>query len=194
VPDGGAGLRILDVGGSVIDTNGATGRLVRTLFAGIAQWERESMLEGHREGIAKARADGKYRGQGAERAGQGGRGRGYVQSWKEQGGDCRRAWDRASQRPTGDQGGIALGLIGKLYTPFEAGGVRQPRCLVFILNDTLLVRISAIYPLVIVAGIDRMGIRIVAIPPVTTTVPAGLDISCAPFVGISAVAPLVVVA
>jgi hypothetical protein len=34
----------------------------------------------------------------------------------------------AEQRLTGDQGGIAL------YAPFEAGGVRQPRCLRFKLN------------------------------------------------------------
>jgi DNA invertase Pin-like site-specific DNA recombinase len=62
VADGGAGLRILDLGGSVIDTRGATGRLILTIFSGVAQWERESMLERQREGIAKARVEGKYRG------------------------------------------------------------------------------------------------------------------------------------
>jgi DNA invertase Pin-like site-specific DNA recombinase len=65
LPDGGAGLRILDLGGSVIDTKGATGRLILTIFSGVAQWERESMLERQREGIVKAKADGKYKGRKA---------------------------------------------------------------------------------------------------------------------------------
>ena len=51
----GAGLRILDLG---IDT----GKLVLTVLGGIAQFEREIMLERQREGIAKAKAAGKYRG------------------------------------------------------------------------------------------------------------------------------------
>lgn len=38
------------------------GRLLVTLIAGIAQFERELMLERQRAGIAKAKAAGKYRG------------------------------------------------------------------------------------------------------------------------------------
>jgi DNA invertase Pin-like site-specific DNA recombinase len=44
VDDGGSGLRILSLGGEVIDTRSATGRLILTIFAGFAQFEREIML------------------------------------------------------------------------------------------------------------------------------------------------------
>lgn len=45
-------------------TNGAnpTTRLILTVLAGVAQWEREMMLERQREGIAKAKTEGKYKG------------------------------------------------------------------------------------------------------------------------------------
>jgi DNA invertase Pin-like site-specific DNA recombinase len=56
------GLRILDFGGSAIDTKSAAGKLVLTMFAAMAQFEREMMLERQREGIAKAKRDGKYKG------------------------------------------------------------------------------------------------------------------------------------
>jgi DNA invertase Pin-like site-specific DNA recombinase len=62
IDDGGAGLRILNLGGEAVDTKSATGKLILTIFAGFAQFEREMMLERQREGIAKARAEGKYRG------------------------------------------------------------------------------------------------------------------------------------
>ena len=55
----GSALRILDLG---IDTGKATGKLILTVLGGIAEFEREIMLERQREGIAKARAAGKYRG------------------------------------------------------------------------------------------------------------------------------------
>jgi DNA invertase Pin-like site-specific DNA recombinase len=58
----GVGLRILDFGGSRIDTKSPTGKLTLTMFAAMAQFEREIMLERQREGIAKAKADGKYKG------------------------------------------------------------------------------------------------------------------------------------
>jgi len=55
----GAGLRVLAAG---IDTTSSTGKLVINLLGSIAEWEREMMLERQREGIAKAKSDGKYRG------------------------------------------------------------------------------------------------------------------------------------
>jgi DNA invertase Pin-like site-specific DNA recombinase len=55
----GASLHILDLN---LDTATPTGRLQITLLGGIAQWEREMMLERQRIGIAKAKADGKYKG------------------------------------------------------------------------------------------------------------------------------------
>jgi DNA invertase Pin-like site-specific DNA recombinase len=53
----GASLRVLDLN---LDTATATGRLMLTLIGAIAQFEREMMLERQREGIAKAKAAGKY--------------------------------------------------------------------------------------------------------------------------------------
>ena len=50
------GLRILNLG---IDTQTPTGKLMLTVLGGIAQFEREIMLERQREGIAKAKATGK---------------------------------------------------------------------------------------------------------------------------------------
>jgi DNA invertase Pin-like site-specific DNA recombinase len=58
----GVTLRILNFGGDAVDTGGATGRLMLNMFAAMAQFEREMMLERQREGIAKAKADGKYKG------------------------------------------------------------------------------------------------------------------------------------
>lgn len=55
-------LRILDFGGSSIDTKSPTGKLMLTMFGAMAQFEREMMLERQREGIAKAKAEGKYKG------------------------------------------------------------------------------------------------------------------------------------
>ncbi|WP_170550621.1 recombinase family protein [Ruegeria atlantica] len=55
----GATLRILGMG---IDTSTPTGKLMLTVLGGIAEFEREIMLERQREGIAKAKAAGKYKG------------------------------------------------------------------------------------------------------------------------------------
>lgn len=56
------GLRVLDFGGSEVDTKSPTGRMLLTMFAAVAQFEREIMLQRQKEGIAKAKAAGKYRG------------------------------------------------------------------------------------------------------------------------------------
>lgn len=58
----GVGLRVLNLGGETVDTRNATGRLILNIFAGFAQFEREMMLERQKEGIAKAKAEGKYLG------------------------------------------------------------------------------------------------------------------------------------
>lgn len=55
----GAHLRVETLG---IDTSNATGKLVLNVMGSIAQFEREMMLERQREGIAKAKAEGKYKG------------------------------------------------------------------------------------------------------------------------------------
>ena len=53
------GLHILDLG---IDTQTPTGQLMLTILGGIAQFEREIMLERQREGVNKAKSEGKYTG------------------------------------------------------------------------------------------------------------------------------------
>ena len=45
-----------------MDTSTATGKLLLTVIGAIGQFEREMMLERQREGIAKAKAEGKYKG------------------------------------------------------------------------------------------------------------------------------------
>lgn len=55
----GAGLRILAMD---LDTTTPTGELILQVVGAIAQWERAMMLERQREGVAKAKAAGKYRG------------------------------------------------------------------------------------------------------------------------------------
>ena len=58
----GIGLVVLSMGGERLDTRNPTSKLMLTILAGVATWEREIMLERQREGIAKAKAEGKYKG------------------------------------------------------------------------------------------------------------------------------------
>jgi DNA invertase Pin-like site-specific DNA recombinase len=55
-------LRILDFGGTEVDTRSPTGRMLLTMFAAVAEFERAIMLERQRAGVARARAEGKYKG------------------------------------------------------------------------------------------------------------------------------------
>jgi DNA invertase Pin-like site-specific DNA recombinase len=55
----GASLKVLN---PQLDTPTPRGRLVFNMVGAIAQFEREIMLERQREGIAKAKAEGKYKG------------------------------------------------------------------------------------------------------------------------------------
>jgi DNA invertase Pin-like site-specific DNA recombinase len=55
----GANLRIEAMN---VDTETATGKLMLNVMVSVAQFEREMMLERQREGIARAKAEGKYRG------------------------------------------------------------------------------------------------------------------------------------
>ncbi len=54
-----ATLRILAIN---LDTDTPTGRLLLNLVGSVAQFEREIMIERQREGVARAKAEGKYRG------------------------------------------------------------------------------------------------------------------------------------
>jgi DNA invertase Pin-like site-specific DNA recombinase len=58
----GMGLVVLSMGGERLDTRNPTSKLMLTILAGVATWEREIMLERQREGIAAAKAEGKYKG------------------------------------------------------------------------------------------------------------------------------------
>ncbi|MGB3795565.1 MAG: recombinase family protein [Alteraurantiacibacter sp.] len=58
----GVALRICDFGGQAVDTKSPAGKLIVTMFGAVAQFERELLLQRQKEGIAKAKADGKYRG------------------------------------------------------------------------------------------------------------------------------------
>ena len=55
----GAGLHILDLG---VDTGTAKGRYMLKMLSAIGQFEQELTAERQREGVAKARAKGKYKG------------------------------------------------------------------------------------------------------------------------------------
>ncbi|GJD44095.1 DNA-invertase hin [Methylobacterium cerastii] len=55
----GVALRIVNLG---VDTATPTGRLMLNVLGGVAQFEREIMLERQREGIAKAKGEGAYKG------------------------------------------------------------------------------------------------------------------------------------
>jgi DNA invertase Pin-like site-specific DNA recombinase len=55
----GAALRVLNLN---LDTETPTGKLMLNMLGSIAQFERELMLERQREGIAKAKGEGKYKG------------------------------------------------------------------------------------------------------------------------------------
>ena len=58
----GCGLVMLSMSGQQIDTRSPTGKLMVTLLAAISEFERGLLLERQREGVAKAKSDGKYKG------------------------------------------------------------------------------------------------------------------------------------
>ncbi|TBX98684.1 recombinase family protein [Rhizobium laguerreae] len=55
----GVTLKVLDPS---LDTSTPTGKLMLSMLGSIAEFERDIMLERQREGIAKAKAEGKYKG------------------------------------------------------------------------------------------------------------------------------------
>ena len=58
----GVGLRILSMGGQSVDTTASTSKLMLTMLGAVAEFERALMLERQREGIAKAKGEGRYKG------------------------------------------------------------------------------------------------------------------------------------
>ncbi|GBQ38167.1 MULTISPECIES: recombinase family protein [Komagataeibacter] len=57
-----AALLILSMGGQELDTRNPTSKLMLTMLAAVAEFERDLMKERQAEGIAKAKADGRYKG------------------------------------------------------------------------------------------------------------------------------------
>lgn len=55
----GISLKVLNLG---LDTSTPTGKLMLTMLGAVGQFEREIMLERQKEGVAKAKAEGKYKG------------------------------------------------------------------------------------------------------------------------------------
>lgn len=55
----GVSLKVLNLG---LDTSTPTGKLMLTMLGAVGQFEREIMLERQKEGVAKAKAEGKYTG------------------------------------------------------------------------------------------------------------------------------------
>ena len=56
-------LRVLSISGNqALDTATSTGRLTLSVIGAVGQAEREAMLERQREGIAKAKREGRYKG------------------------------------------------------------------------------------------------------------------------------------
>lgn len=58
----GVGLKVLQFGKETVDTTGAYGRLMLNMFSAFAEFERDLMKERQKEGIAKAKAEQKYKG------------------------------------------------------------------------------------------------------------------------------------
>lgn len=55
-------FRVLDFGGSPLDTKSPTGRLILTMVGAISEFERSLMMERQKTGIAAAKALGKFKG------------------------------------------------------------------------------------------------------------------------------------
>lgn len=121
----GAALKILD---PAIDTSTPIGRMLFGMLAAVAQFEREIMSERQRKGIAKAHAEGKYRGRQRRALS---RTRSRRWRWKvtarRKSIDAGRAQDRPAQRRAaigGDQAGAedccSVTPVKKFLVSFEA--------------------------------------------------------------------------
>lgn len=58
----GCGLIVLSMNGVTLDTTSPTSKMMLTMLAAVAEFERDIMKERQREGIAKAKAEGRYKG------------------------------------------------------------------------------------------------------------------------------------
>ena len=58
----GVALLVLSMGGQPVDTRSPTAKLTLTLLGAVAEFEKALMLERQREGVAKAKAENRYKG------------------------------------------------------------------------------------------------------------------------------------
>lgn len=92
-----------------IDTSTASGKLMLTMLAAIYQFERENMLERQREGIAIAKAEGKYKGRKSKEI-EGGIGEHY-----------RRYMAREISKPAlAKELGISRPTLDRMFREYEA--------------------------------------------------------------------------
>ena len=81
-----------------IDTSTPQGRLMLTIFAGLAQFEREQTRERQAEGIAIAKAEGKYKGRKAIDV-DAGKFELVYREWKEEKLTARQAMEMLNLKP-----------------------------------------------------------------------------------------------
>ena len=105
--DKGVALRILTLN---LDTGTPTGKLMVNLLGSIAQFERELMLERQREGIAKAKEEGKFKGR--------------APTARKQEAEVRRL---KSEGLTGDAIAAALGISRRSVFRILAGETATPK-------------------------------------------------------------------
>lgn len=67
----GCGLIVLSMNGTTLDTTNPTSKLMLTMLAAVAEFKRDIMKERQAEGIAKAQAEGRYKGRKPSARGQG---------------------------------------------------------------------------------------------------------------------------
>jgi DNA invertase Pin-like site-specific DNA recombinase len=98
VKDKGAELRILAMN---LDTSNATGELMLNVLGSVAQFERSMMLERQREGIAKAKSEGKFKGR--------------APTAQRKSGDVIRMWSAGTKPPEiVDALGISLSSVYRI--------------------------------------------------------------------------------
>ena len=104
----GASLLILAMS---LDTSTATGKLMLNVLGSVAEFERSMMLERQREGIAKAKASGKYKGRAPTARAKAGEIRALAGKGGWAGRDCGAAGNRAEQRLSRAAAGLRAGTL-----------------------------------------------------------------------------------
>jgi DNA invertase Pin-like site-specific DNA recombinase len=95
-------LRVLGMSGTQsLDTATSTDRLMLSVIGAVGQAEGEAMLERQREGIAKAKREGRYKGRVPTARRQSAEIRQTTGRWRHALGDRQQAGDRSRERLSG---------------------------------------------------------------------------------------------